>query len=136
MPDIRFYDNMLFNYETTNRTYFQPEIINYYPPTLYQEKVTRPRPAYKPLKNIHTLTEFKKHDLPTELFANQKQIIRKDARKVHSTGIVSFLICNYILPYALARLECAHLYHISALFQSLSQWKKIVFLSIFLVGLT
>ncbi|XP_047507372.1 uncharacterized protein LOC125051210 [Pieris napi] len=87
MPDVRFYDNMLFNYETTNRTYFQPEIINYYPPTLYQEKVSRPRPAYKPLKNIHTLTEFKKHDLPTELFANQKQIIRKDAHKVHSAGI-------------------------------------------------
>lgn len=91
MPDIRFYDNMLFNYETTNRTCFQHEIINNYSPTVYYEKVSRPRLPYKTLKNTHTLTDFKKHDLPTELFANRNEIVRTDPHKVRSAGIVSCL---------------------------------------------
>lgn len=98
MPNLRFYDSMLFNYETSNRTDFQNEVKDCYPPTVYQKKVSRPRPSYKPLKDPHTLTEYKRYNLPTELFANRNQIVRTNPHRAQEVYTVSLPTCLTTFP--------------------------------------
>lgn len=74
MPDK--YENMLFNYETSNKTDYRDGEIRPMVKTVYKEKTNCLRIRPPPLKYIHTLTEWKKTNIPSDLFVRPKEIIR------------------------------------------------------------
>nr|XP_021187188.2 uncharacterized protein LOC110374000 [Helicoverpa armigera] len=83
MPDVEArMETMLFNYQTTYKTdYRRGEIIPHVP-TVYKEKPTCLRMRPPPLKDVHTLTAWRKNAIPFSLMHHPKPIIRTDPNKV------------------------------------------------------
>ncbi|CAK1549617.1 unnamed protein product [Leptosia nina] len=82
MPDVKHYDNMLFNYETTNRTDFQDPTLLDCPRTVYKGRGSRRKHPYKPLKDFNTVTDLKSRNLPTELYVKPKEIVKTDPHSI------------------------------------------------------
>ncbi|XP_072936565.1 uncharacterized protein [Epargyreus clarus] len=76
------YDLMLFNYETTMKTDFRDGAIMDIKKTLYKEKPKCLRIRPPPLKDIHTMTDWKTPYLPIDFLLKPKEVVRTDPRKV------------------------------------------------------
>ncbi|XP_063617926.1 uncharacterized protein LOC134790872 [Cydia splendana] len=86
MPDeiqTRRYESMLFNYGTVQRTDYRENEIKPPVPTVYKEKVPKPRPEFKGIKDLQTMSE--RLPIPFDLFIKPKEILRSDPRIVQKT---------------------------------------------------
>ncbi|XP_041973296.1 uncharacterized protein LOC121728992 [Aricia agestis] len=74
------FDTLLFNYETTHRTDYR--IREFQLPQCLQIDKTAPTPCVKTrtpsdaLKDIHTLSDWKRECVPFDLFIHRKEILR------------------------------------------------------------
>lgn len=76
------YEGMLFNYETSNRTDYRDGEIKPIVKTVYQHKPSCYRIRPPPLKDIHTLSEWKTPNVPFDLLLKPKDIVRTNPWKV------------------------------------------------------
>ncbi|CAH2105020.1 unnamed protein product [Euphydryas editha] len=83
MPDK--YENMLFNNETSYRTDYRVCEIGPTIKTVYKEKPNCLRIRPPPLKDIHTLTEWKKSHIPIDLFLRPKEIVRTNPHHIQQS---------------------------------------------------
>ncbi|XP_004929174.1 uncharacterized protein LOC101737450 isoform X1 [Bombyx mori] len=81
MSDKRI-ESMLFDYGTTNRTDYRNGEIRPQSITVYNEKPRRAPPKLRPLKDVHTLSDWKAEAISFSLLHRPKQILGTDPRIV------------------------------------------------------
>ncbi|XP_059061815.1 uncharacterized protein LOC131854697 isoform X2 [Achroia grisella] len=81
MSNMKQLQTMLFNYETTMRTDFRYGEITPLTTTKYKEKPSCVRIRPKPLKDIHTLVDWKVPNVPFELMTGRKEVVRTNPRE-------------------------------------------------------
>ncbi|KAM3962812.1 uncharacterized protein ACR2FA_003196 [Aphomia sociella] len=82
MSNVKQIESMLFNYETTVRTDFRDGDITPLIKTEYKEKPICLRVRPRPLKDIHTLVDWRVPNVPFDLMLRPKDIVRTNPREV------------------------------------------------------
>ncbi|XP_073967702.1 uncharacterized protein [Choristoneura fumiferana] len=85
MPDNKRIESMLFNYESANKTDYRGGEITAPIKTVFKEKQGCLRIRPPPLKDIHTLSDWKEANIPFDLVVKKKDIIRTDPTAVQKT---------------------------------------------------
>lgn len=91
MSDVKTkLESMLFNYETTNRTDFRYGEIKEPIFTEYQKKPGCLRIRPPPLKDVHTLSDWKAAAIPFDLLHKPRPIVGTDPRNVQQPYVSLF----------------------------------------------